>query len=252
MISRSFDEHEAGGRRRPARVAVEQRDDDRHVAAADRHHQVHAEQQREPRHGRAALAAPARRLGARSRARASATDATRRSRRVEHVAPRQEQRRAADGAAQLAERDDRAGERDRADEDADVDLDEVRDVDRPLAGLQVACRCRRAPPPRRRSCAGWRPARASTVIGTRAASARRSARRRASAPPRRPSTWSVERGVSPRSSPKQRRRTLTATASTMPTMPEQVASLRALLRRQPAQAEDEEHAGGEVGDRRNR
>ena len=44
------DEHEARGRRRPAGVAVQHRDDDRHVAAADRRHQVEAEQQRDDRH----------------------------------------------------------------------------------------------------------------------------------------------------------------------------------------------------------
>ena len=37
-------EHEAGGRRGPAGVAVEHRDDDRHVGAADREDQVHAEE----------------------------------------------------------------------------------------------------------------------------------------------------------------------------------------------------------------
>ena len=37
-------EHEAGRGGRPARVAVEHRDDDRHVGAADRHHEVDAEQ----------------------------------------------------------------------------------------------------------------------------------------------------------------------------------------------------------------
>ena len=42
---------------------------------------------------------------------------------VEEVARRQEQRLARHRAAQLEERDHRAGERDRADEDVDVDLD---------------------------------------------------------------------------------------------------------------------------------
>ncbi len=43
-------EHEAGRRRRPARVAVEHRHDDRHVGAADGHHHVHAEEQRDDGH----------------------------------------------------------------------------------------------------------------------------------------------------------------------------------------------------------
>ena len=42
-----------------------------------------------------------------------------------HVPARQEQRLAADEALQLAERDDRSGERDRADEDAEEGLDLV-------------------------------------------------------------------------------------------------------------------------------
>ena len=46
-------------------------------------------------------------------------------REVEQVPARQQQRLAADDALQLAERDDRAGEGDRADEDADEDLDVV-------------------------------------------------------------------------------------------------------------------------------
>ena len=48
---------------------------------------------------------------------------------VEQVPPGQEQRPRADGAAQLAERDHRAGEGHRADEDADLDLDVVRQLD---------------------------------------------------------------------------------------------------------------------------
>ena len=43
-------EHEARRRRGPARVAVEHGDHDRHVGAADRHHHVDAEQQRNHRH----------------------------------------------------------------------------------------------------------------------------------------------------------------------------------------------------------
>jgi hypothetical protein len=43
-------QHEAGGRRGPARVAVEHRHHHRHVGAADGHHHVHAEQQRDHRH----------------------------------------------------------------------------------------------------------------------------------------------------------------------------------------------------------
>ena len=53
-------QHEARRRRRPARVAVQHRHDDRHVGAADRHHQVDAEERREDRLRRsAAAAAPA-------------------------------------------------------------------------------------------------------------------------------------------------------------------------------------------------
>ena len=91
---------------------------------------------------------------------------------VEHVPPGQQQRLAAERAAQLAERDDRAGEGDRADEHADEDLDLVRARRCSLAPgpASVGARCRPAPPRRRRSCAASRPAPASTVISTRAAS----------------------------------------------------------------------------------
>ena len=47
-------EHEARRRRRPSRVAVEHRHHDRHVGAADRHHQVDAEQPRDARSSPAA------------------------------------------------------------------------------------------------------------------------------------------------------------------------------------------------------
>ncbi len=43
-------QHEAGGRRRPAGVAVQHRDDDRHIRATDRHHHVDTENQRDDRH----------------------------------------------------------------------------------------------------------------------------------------------------------------------------------------------------------
>jgi hypothetical protein len=42
-------EHEAGGRRRPARVAVQHRDDHGHVRASDRHHEVNTEHARDAR-----------------------------------------------------------------------------------------------------------------------------------------------------------------------------------------------------------
>ena len=56
-ISRSLRQHEAGRCRGPAGVAVQHRDDHRHVRAADRHHDVHAEQARDGRHRQAAASA---------------------------------------------------------------------------------------------------------------------------------------------------------------------------------------------------
>ena len=92
----------------------------------------------------------------------------------------QQQRLAADQALQLAERDHRSGERHRADEHAEEDLGLVDPrfdaVQRP-AVIDAPSRCRRAPPPRRRSCAGSRPAAASTSFRRAPRAARRSRRR---------------------------------------------------------------------------
>ena len=88
-------EHEAGGRRRPARVAVEHRHDDRHVGAADRHHEVDADDAGEhraedQRHRRRVTARPRRRRTACAR-----YDAGQDHRDVERVPARQQQRLAA-------------------------------------------------------------------------------------------------------------------------------------------------------------
>ena len=113
-------EHEAGRGGRPPGVAVEHRDDDRHVAAADRGDQVPAERQRDRRHDAAAARPSARRR------------TTRAGRRRRRSAARLSQCRAGSisgedlmRALQLEEGDDRAGERHRTDEDAEEDLDVV-------------------------------------------------------------------------------------------------------------------------------
>jgi hypothetical protein len=113
-------EHKAGGRRGPARVAVEHRHHHRHVGAADGHDHVHAEQQRDHGHHQQRQHAVLDVVGVEELA--AEPDDDQQARQVEPVAARQQQRLAADLARQLAEGDDRAGEGDGADEDADVDL----------------------------------------------------------------------------------------------------------------------------------
>ena len=83
-------EHEAGGRRGPSRIAVEERHDDGHVAAADRHHPVHAEERRDARHREE----PRKTVCARARANEEHAehDARAERDRVERVTRRQEKR----------------------------------------------------------------------------------------------------------------------------------------------------------------
>ena len=116
-------QHEAGGRRRPARVAVEHRHHDRHVGAADRHDHVDAEQQRDHGHHRQRQVAGGDRVGVDELA--AVPDHEQQQREVEPVAPGQQHRLAVDLARQLAEGDHRAREGHRADQDPDVDLELV-------------------------------------------------------------------------------------------------------------------------------
>ncbi len=113
-------EHEARGRRGPARVAVEHRDDHRHVGAADGHDHVHAEQQRDHGHEDERHHAGLDGLGAQELP--TEPDHEQQAGQVEPVPAGQQQRLAADPRRQLAEGDQRAGEGDGADQDADVDL----------------------------------------------------------------------------------------------------------------------------------
>ena len=112
ISSRTFDEHETGCRHREPRERVEQRDHDRHVGAADREHEQHAEHAGRPRAG-----------GRRRARRRSATSATPAATAAsdeqhhEHPQAREGHRLRGDDALQLAERDERSGERDTADQD---------------------------------------------------------------------------------------------------------------------------------------
>ncbi len=170
MMSRSLLEHEARRRRCPPRVAVQHRDDDGHVRAADRHHQVDAEHARDAGHdeerNEPRLDAGSEELGAQHHARRDHAE-------VHQVAPRQEERLAPITPCSLPERDDGTGEGDGADEDTEEHLDLVdRGVDRArvLVGAEVAAARRPARRRARRSCARSRRARASRSSARAAAS----------------------------------------------------------------------------------
>ncbi len=112
-------QQEARGRRGPAGVAVEHRHHDRHVAAADRGHQVHAQRQRDDgdrhQHGqRRGDDEPHGERGERDQ-----------RTQVQRVLARQHQRLGREPPVELAPRDDRAGEGHRADEHADDHLGAV-------------------------------------------------------------------------------------------------------------------------------
>ena len=116
-------QHEAGRRRGPARVAVEHRDDDGHVGAADRHHHVNAEQQREDRHDDERHDAA---TGCRLHDEGVAVpERAEQQQQVQPVTRRQQQRVPADPPRQLAECDHGTGEGHRADQDTEVGLDVV-------------------------------------------------------------------------------------------------------------------------------
>ncbi len=116
-------QHEAGRRRRPSRIAVEHRDHHGHVGTADGHHHVDAEQQREHGHDDQRHQA-ATGDGLHDKC-VAIVDRTEQQKQVQPVSRREDQRVTADAARQLAERDDRARERHRTDEHADVGLDVV-------------------------------------------------------------------------------------------------------------------------------
>ena len=160
-------EHEAGRRGGPSRVAVEHRDDDRHVRAADRRDEVHAEHARD----RGADVQPG--LVAVPDVEITPSTTSRPAwRGSAGGAPAAGAACPTDRAAQLQEREDRAGERDRTDPDVDVDLDALRERrHRQRAELERVRR--RARPRGRRSCAAAPPARASASCRRAPPSARR-------------------------------------------------------------------------------
>ena len=104
-------EHEAGGRCGEAGERVQQRDDDGHVRAADREHEHHAEHEREDdeRDDRPLRLEP-------GDDRDSERGAAAENEHVDDVLPGKHDRAPADELLELRERDERAGERDRADE----------------------------------------------------------------------------------------------------------------------------------------
>ena len=122
-------QREADRGRRPARVAVEHRDDDRHVGAADRHDQVPADEagdERDEDHRPDAGAGEVE--DAEEQAKEPGAD-------VDQVPVRQGQRLRGDLPGELAVGDDRAGEGDGADQDAEEDLDaHDRELGRGLVG----------------------------------------------------------------------------------------------------------------------
>ena len=119
-------DHEARHRHGRAGERVQQRDDDRHVGAADRQGHRHAEDQgrgQDDEHQR-----EVRRAGDEQEQRGDDGDAGEGQR--HELAARDDDRLARDQALELARRDDRAGERDRADDDVEDDEDVVVDADR--------------------------------------------------------------------------------------------------------------------------
>ncbi len=132
-------QREADARRRPARVGVEHRDDDRHVGAADRHDDEHAESQRRRGDG-----PEQQRRAARLAEPVDQQHQQHRQRQIDEMARRENDRLARHAPRQLGEGDHRAGEGDGTDGDAERHLDQAR---RPLC-----CRaCRYGRPPGRRA-----------------------------------------------------------------------------------------------------
>ena len=116
---RQIAEREADAGRRPARIGIEHRHDDRHVGAADRHDQQHAERQR----GQRDQPEEDRRLGG------DEQDDHQHERdaeaEIDDMALRQHDRLAGHASVELQEGDDRAGERHRADGEAERHFDEA-------------------------------------------------------------------------------------------------------------------------------
>ena len=168
---------------------------------------------------------------------------------VERVVRRQHQRVGLDPAGQLEEGDDRPGEGDRADEDADDDLGGV-DAEQVAADLGL--------PRRRLDATGSRSSRPAPRPGRRSCAASRSARACRSSRPGGPATG---RSLAPM--------TMATTSRVRPIAEmlrvasadgrgqrdghagdaEGVAGLRGLVLGQPGEAEDEQQGGDDVGGR---
>ncbi len=125
-------EHESGRGRGPARVAVEHRDDHRHVGAADGHHHVHAEQQRDDGHHDHRRHRLGHAVGVDEGV--AEIDDDQQAREVEQVPSGKQHGLAGDLGGELAEGDHRPGERHGADQHAQVHLDLV---DRVLGGREA-------------------------------------------------------------------------------------------------------------------
>ena len=116
-------EHEAGRRRRPAGVAVEHRHHDRHVGAADGHHHVDAEEQRDDGHDDHRRHRVGHAVGIDEGV--AEVDDEQQPGEVEQVPRRQQHRLAADPGGELAEGDHGSGEGHGTDQHAEVHLDLV-------------------------------------------------------------------------------------------------------------------------------
>ena len=121
-------QREADARRGPSRIAVQHRDDDRHVGAADRDDDQHAQHERDRRHRDERRPV---RAGRRHHERDAETNHHEGEHQVDDVLPLEDDGRAREQPehlaqpCQLAEGDDRARERHRADERADEQLDAI-------------------------------------------------------------------------------------------------------------------------------
>ncbi|CCJ98050.1 hypothetical protein BN130_584 [Cronobacter malonaticus 507] len=116
-------QHKACRRGRPAGIGVQHGDDHRHIRAANGRHQMPAERQRDNRHHEKRKALHAGALRLHENQQQNERDDQRRE--VQLVTIRQHQRFRGDLAAQLAKRHHRAGERHRADENAEEHLSQV-------------------------------------------------------------------------------------------------------------------------------
>ena len=151
VIRRLLFEREARRRRRPAGIGIQHRNDDRHIRAADRKHEQKTERKRDRRHRRGST----RYLACITKS-AAQPNITRPKSALSEVLAFENERIRAQDRLQLSERDQRAGERDGADEACRprVPISTTWSISRARRlMIEDRSRTRRAPPRVPRSCA---------------------------------------------------------------------------------------------------